>query len=90
MARAREARDASSGSRRAFPRSKALCGMYHYKADGRSELTQYNRKKDLESSTGKWIAEALSTDPWYKDLVPNVHITSSSQIDQLTTIDSRP
>ena len=33
MARAGGAREASSGSRRAFSRSKAFCGLYEYKAD---------------------------------------------------------
>lgn len=32
----------------------------------------YIRKKDLETATGKYLAEKLKLEPWYKDTVPNV------------------
>ncbi len=31
-----------------------------------------NRKKDVGKVTASWFAELLSTDPWWKDLVPDV------------------
>lgn len=32
----------------------------------------YNRTKDVESATGKYLAEKLKSEPWYKDIVPDV------------------
>lgn len=32
----------------------------------------YNRKKDVGTATGDWFSELTRTDPWYKDVVPNV------------------
>ena len=36
------------------------------------EEYQFNRKRDVESATGRWLAGALSSEPWFKDVVPNV------------------
>lgn len=33
----------------------------------------YHRSKDVNSPTGRYLGEKLKTDPWYKDVVPNVH-----------------
>lgn len=35
----------------------------------------FNRKKDADTATGKWLAELVSTTPWYKDVVPDFRIT---------------
>lgn len=32
----------------------------------------YNRHKDAGSGTADWFSELVKTDPWYKDVVPNV------------------
>lgn len=36
----------------------------------------YNREKDKQSATGQWFAELLKKEPWYKDVVPDVHTKS--------------
>lgn len=36
----------------------------------------YNREKDKQSATGQWFAELLKKEPWYKDVVPDVHTRS--------------
>jgi hypothetical protein len=52
-------------------------------ADSYTEAVCYNRKKDQESTTGKWFAELIKPNPWYKKVVPNV---SSSKQDLFTSI----
>lgn len=37
-----------------------------------SDTAIYNRSKDVDSSLGKYLAEKLKAEPWYKDVVPNV------------------
>lgn len=32
----------------------------------------YSRSKDFEGSGGSALGKAMSTDPWYKEIVPNV------------------
>jgi hypothetical protein len=32
----------------------------------------YNREKDASKVTADWFSELLSTDPWFKDVVPDV------------------
>lgn len=41
----------------------------------------YNREKDKQSATGQWFAELLKKEPWYKDVVPNVHTYKSAPLD---------
>lgn len=38
------------------------------------ETEIYNRKKDIGSATAKWFADLLSSDPWWKNVVPDVSI----------------
>lgn len=40
-----------------------------------TETMVYNRKKDQESTTGKWFAELIKPNPWYNKVVPNVSIS---------------
>ncbi|KAL8666251.1 MAG: hypothetical protein Q9202_001519 [Teloschistes flavicans] len=40
----------------------------------------YNRKKDLETVTGKYLAEKLKAEPWYKDIVPNFRLLPSESL----------
>jgi hypothetical protein len=37
-----------------------------------ADLIIYNREKDAHSTSADWFAELLSTDPWFKDMVPDV------------------
>ena len=32
----------------------------------------YSRSRDFEGSEGSALGKAMSSDPWYKDIVPNV------------------
>lgn len=32
----------------------------------------YSRRKDFEGCEGSALGKAMSSDPWYKDIVPNV------------------
>ena len=32
-----------------------------------------SRKKDRETATGDWLEETMKSDPWYKDIMPNVN-----------------
>ena len=32
----------------------------------------YSRSRDFEDSEGSALGKAMSSDPWYKDIVPNV------------------
>lgn len=36
------------------------------------ECEIHSRAKDVGTTTAKWFAELLYTDPWFKDVVPNV------------------
>ncbi|KAL8637623.1 MAG: hypothetical protein Q9228_005125 [Teloschistes exilis] len=40
----------------------------------------YIRKKDLETATGKYLAEKLKVEPWYKDIVPNFRLLASESL----------
>ena len=33
----------------------------------------HNRTKDVGTTTGNWFAELLKTEPWWKDVVPDVN-----------------
>lgn len=37
-----------------------------------SDTAIYNRTKDVDSKLGRYLAEKLKAEPWYKDVVPNV------------------
>lgn len=39
-----------------------------------------NRKKDVGSTTGQWFNELLSTDPWWKSVVPDFRVLSKSEL----------
>jgi len=39
-----------------------------------------NRKKDLESTTGQWFNELLSTTPWFKDVVPDFRVLPTQRL----------
>ncbi|KAI4272835.1 MAG: hypothetical protein LQ337_005024 [Flavoplaca oasis] len=40
----------------------------------------YNRSKDVDSSLGKYLAEKLKAEPWYKDVVPNFRPLSKERL----------
>ena len=40
----------------------------------------YSRSKDFEGGGGSALGKAMSTDPWYKEIVPNVSGISISLI----------
>ena len=48
----------------------------------------YSRSKDFEGSGGSALGKAMSTDPWYKEVVPNVgsSLCRSSDIGAAHTI----
>lgn len=48
-----------------------------------TETVVYNRKKDQESTTGKWFAELIKPNPWYNKVVPNVRV-SKKHTDNIT------
>jgi len=39
---------------------------------GSADTIIYNRMKDASKATADWFSGLLSTDPWFKDVVPNV------------------
>lgn len=45
-----------------------------------AETFVYNRKKDAQATTGQWYNELLSTDPWFKDVVPNFRVLEKKDI----------
>ncbi|KIM99927.1 hypothetical protein OIDMADRAFT_42838 [Oidiodendron maius Zn] len=51
-----------------------------------------NRKKDATSTTGQWFNNLLSTDPWFKDVVPDFRVLQtnnlSADIDSVTSFTS--
>ncbi|KZF23205.1 D-amino-acid oxidase [Xylona heveae TC161] len=40
----------------------------------------FNRKSDVGSETEKWFAELLGPNPWFKDVLPNVHELDKSEL----------
>ena len=46
-------------------------------AAGLADLVSYSREKDLSTVTGDWFGELLSTDPWFRDIVPDVRDSTS-------------
>ncbi|KAI4107684.1 MAG: hypothetical protein LQ339_002590 [Xanthoria mediterranea] len=40
----------------------------------------YNRTKDVNSNLGRYLAEKLKAEPWYKDVVPNFRQLSREQL----------
>ncbi len=43
-----------------------------------ADMVIYNRAKDAGSTTALWAGEKLSTQPWFKDVLPNVKPTLPS------------
>lgn len=39
-----------------------------------------NRNKDAQGTTGQWFNELLSTDPWWKDVVPNFRVLPQDEV----------
>ncbi|KAI9821759.1 MAG: hypothetical protein M1827_002340 [Pycnora praestabilis] len=56
------------------------------------DTTIYNRKKDVDSASGEWFSELLSTTPWFKDTVPNFNLLPKDKlpadVDSATTFTS--
>lgn len=52
----------------------------HLRLTRSSETFVYNRNKDAANTTGQWFNELLSTDPWFKTVVPNFRILPPSAI----------
>ncbi|KAM0313084.1 hypothetical protein ACHAO8_005724 [Botrytis cinerea] len=50
--------------------------------DGRSEhdTVILNRDKDAQGTTGQWFNELLSTDPWFKNVVPDFRVLPQNEI----------
>lgn len=40
----------------------------------------YNRKKDQDSTIGKWFSELIKPNPWYNKVVPNVSVFKCSSL----------
>lgn len=38
------------------------------------EKVTYNRTKDANTATGKWLKEIMDKRPWFADMLPNVGI----------------
>lgn len=81
MARTRELSEESSRRWCSFSRSRCSKNTRHSgSTEVPSDTAIYNRKKDLETVTGKYLAEKLKAEPWYKDIVPNVWLDLSEPI----------
>jgi D-amino-acid oxidase len=39
-----------------------------------------NRNKDADATTGQWFNELLSTNPWFKDVVPDFRVLPNSEV----------
>jgi hypothetical protein len=50
-----------------------------------TETTVYNRKKDQESTTGKWFAELIKPNPWYNKVVPDVSASKNARLTKQLT-----
>ncbi|KAI9772532.1 MAG: hypothetical protein M1840_000737 [Geoglossum simile] len=44
------------------------------------DLVVYSREKDAHSVASDWLAELLSADPWFKDMVPNFHVVPKEKL----------
>lgn len=40
----------------------------------------YNRKKDLNTTTGQWIKELVSPTPWFKELLPDFRVLPAEDL----------
>ncbi|KAL8803882.1 MAG: hypothetical protein Q9200_006044 [Gallowayella weberi] len=45
-----------------------------------SDYAIYNRTKDVNTSTGRYLGQRLMAEPWYKDIVPNFRQLSGEQL----------
>lgn len=45
-----------------------------------ADTVSYSRKKDSDSVTGQWTKELMSTNPWFKSIVPDFQVLTKDQI----------
>jgi len=49
-------------------------------AEKSSDTVVLNREKDAQATTGQWFNELLSTDPWWKDTVPDFRVLPKNEL----------
>jgi D-amino-acid oxidase len=54
------------------------------------ECEIYQRAKDKGSATATWFSELLSTEPWFKDVVPNVSPECITNLETLLSVSKVP
>ncbi|KAI4184006.1 MAG: hypothetical protein L6R41_005024 [Letrouitia leprolyta] len=67
--------EAAEWDKNTWPELEKLA-KYHPEAD----TAIYNRTKDVTSVTGKYLAEKLKPEPWYKDIMPNFRQLPKEQL----------
>lgn len=72
--------EAAEWDKNTWPELEKLA-RYHPEAGVHFQDTAiYNRTKDITSVTGKYLAEKLKPEPWYKDIVPNFRQLPKEQL----------
>jgi D-amino-acid oxidase len=56
----------------------------------KADTVLYNRAKDAGTDVGAWFEDLMSSDPWYKDVVPNVRPNPSGERWESCKINSIP
>ncbi|KAL8953426.1 MAG: hypothetical protein Q9222_000739 [Ikaeria aurantiellina] len=63
--------EAAEWDRDTWPELEKLARLHPEAGVHFQDTAIYNRAKDSDSATGKYLAEKLKIEPWYKDVVPN-------------------
>ena len=46
-----------------------------------ADTVTYRRAKDQGTPTGEWMADLVSESPWFKELLPNVRLSTKQSIE---------
>jgi hypothetical protein len=65
-----------SRGRHPFPRYTSLNHVNQAPVKPCPETILHNRKKDVGTPAGNWVASLMDPSPWFKDVVPNVSLFS--------------
>ncbi|KAI4165469.1 MAG: hypothetical protein LQ342_000879 [Letrouitia transgressa] len=63
--------EAAEWDKNTWPEFEKLARLHPEAGVHFRDTALYNRTKDVESATGKYLAEKLKSEPWYKDIVPD-------------------
>ncbi|KAL8733408.1 MAG: hypothetical protein Q9181_003593 [Wetmoreana brouardii] len=72
--------EAAEWDRNTWPELQKLASDYPEAGVHFQDTAIYNRTKDLETTTGKYLVEKLKAVPWYADVVPNFRQLPSEQL----------